>query len=80
VGGPDVAHRSTPAWQAFDGKVAYVGAVLDPETRTVKVRVSIDNRAGTCARHVRAPVFPAPAAAPSSCRRRPCCKAGCRRA
>ena len=37
------------AWpgKAFDGKVAYVGAVLDPETRTVKVRVAIDNRAGT---------------------------------
>lgn len=37
------------AWpgKAFEGKVAYVGAVLDPETRTVKVRVAIDNRAGT---------------------------------
>ncbi|WP_215406189.1 efflux RND transporter periplasmic adaptor subunit [Janthinobacterium sp. JC611] len=36
------------AWPAktFEGKVAYVGAVLDPETRTVKVRVAIDNRAG----------------------------------
>ncbi|MBW3498273.1 efflux RND transporter periplasmic adaptor subunit [Janthinobacterium sp. NKUCC08_JDC] len=36
------------AWpgKAFEGKVAYVGAVLDPETRTVKVRVAIDNRAG----------------------------------
>ena len=37
------------AWpgKTFEGKVAYVGAVLDPETRTVKVRVAIDNRAGT---------------------------------
>ena len=37
------------AWpgKIFEGKVAYVGAVLDPETRTVKVRVAIDNRAGT---------------------------------
>lgn len=36
------------AWpgKSFDGKVAYVGAVLDPETRTVQVRVAIDNRAG----------------------------------
>ncbi len=36
------------AWpgKSFDGKVAYVGAVLDAETRTVKVRVAIDNRAG----------------------------------
>ncbi|MDN2677774.1 efflux RND transporter periplasmic adaptor subunit [Janthinobacterium sp. SUN033] len=36
------------AWpgKAFEGKVAYVGAVLDPETRTVKVRVAIDNRSG----------------------------------
>lgn len=36
------------AWpgKSFEGKVAYVGAVLDPETRTVKVRVAIDNRAG----------------------------------
>lgn len=36
------------AWPGknFEGKVAYVGAVLDPETRTVKVRVAIDNRAG----------------------------------
>lgn len=36
------------AWpgKAFEGKVAYVGAVLDPETRTVKVRVAVDNRAG----------------------------------
>ncbi|AQR71138.1 efflux transporter periplasmic adaptor subunit [Janthinobacterium sp. LM6] len=36
------------AWPGkdFEGKVAYVGAVLDPETRTVQVRVAIDNRAG----------------------------------
>ncbi|MGX9774648.1 efflux RND transporter periplasmic adaptor subunit [Janthinobacterium aestuarii] len=42
------ASISVDAWpgKAFEGKVAYVGAVLDPETRTVKVRVAIDNRAG----------------------------------
>ncbi|MDX8120692.1 efflux RND transporter periplasmic adaptor subunit [Janthinobacterium sp. GMG2] len=42
------ASITVDAWQgkAFEGKVAYVGAVLDPETRTVKVRVAIDNRAG----------------------------------
>ncbi|MBB5610494.1 MULTISPECIES: efflux RND transporter periplasmic adaptor subunit [unclassified Janthinobacterium] len=32
--------------QQFEGKVAYIGAVLDTDTRTVKVRVSIDNRSG----------------------------------
>lgn len=43
------ARIAVDAWpgKSFDGKVAYVGAVLDPETRTVKVRVAIDNRAGT---------------------------------
>lgn len=43
------ARITIDAWpgKAFEGKVAYVGAVLDPETRTVKVRVAIDNRAGT---------------------------------
>lgn len=43
------ARITVDAWpgKAFEGKVAYVGAVLDPETRTVKVRVAIDNRAGT---------------------------------
>ncbi len=43
------ARITVDAWpgRAFEGKVAYVGAVLDPETRTVKVRVAIDNRAGT---------------------------------
>lgn len=37
------------AWpgKTFEGMVAYVGAVLDPETRTVKVRVAIDNRTGS---------------------------------
>ncbi|MGK5002781.1 efflux RND transporter periplasmic adaptor subunit [Janthinobacterium sp. LB2P70] len=42
------ASITVDAWpgKAFEGKVAYVGAVLDPETRTVKVRVAIDNRAG----------------------------------
>ncbi|CDG81510.1 efflux RND transporter periplasmic adaptor subunit [Janthinobacterium agaricidamnosum] len=32
--------------QVFDGKVAYVGEVLDPDTRTVKVRVAIANPDG----------------------------------
>ena len=43
------ARITVDAWpgKAFEGKVAYVGAVLDPETRTVKVRVAIDNRAAT---------------------------------
>ncbi|MGK5031952.1 efflux RND transporter periplasmic adaptor subunit [Janthinobacterium sp. MDT1-19] len=43
------ARISVDAWpgKSFEGKVAYVGAVLDPETRTVQVRVAIDNRAGT---------------------------------
>ncbi|KAB8059822.1 efflux RND transporter periplasmic adaptor subunit [Janthinobacterium sp. FT14W] len=43
------ARISVDAWPGkhFEGKVAYVGAVLDAETRTVKVRVAIDNRAGT---------------------------------
>lgn len=42
------ARITVDAWpgKAFEGKVAYVGAVLDPETRTVKVRVAIDNRTG----------------------------------
>ncbi|MGK5025940.1 efflux RND transporter periplasmic adaptor subunit [Janthinobacterium sp. RB2R34] len=44
-----VARIHVDAWpgKSFDGKVAYVGAVLDAETRTVKVRVAIDNRTGT---------------------------------
>lgn len=32
--------------RAFDGKVKYIGDLLDPETRTVQVRVAIDNREG----------------------------------
>ena len=42
------ARIKVDAWPGrdFEGKVAYVGAVLDPETRTVKVRVAIDNRTG----------------------------------
>ena len=42
------ARITVDAWPGknFEGKVAYVGAVLDAETRTVKVRVSIDNRSG----------------------------------
>ncbi|APA66960.1 efflux RND transporter periplasmic adaptor subunit [Janthinobacterium sp. 1_2014MBL_MicDiv] len=42
------ARITLDAWPGkhFEGKVAYVGAVLDAETRTVKVRVSIDNRSG----------------------------------
>ena len=43
------ASISVDAWPGknFEGKVAYVGAVLDADTRTVPVRVAIDNRAGT---------------------------------
>ena len=43
------ASITVDAWPGknFEGTVAYVGAVLDPGTRTVKVRVAIDNRAGT---------------------------------
>jgi cobalt-zinc-cadmium efflux system membrane fusion protein len=43
------ASISVDAWpgKKFEGKVAYVGAVLDADTRTVPVRVAIDNRAGT---------------------------------
>ena len=49
VAAGQTARITIDAWpgKAFEGKVAYVGAVLDPETRTVKVRVAIDNRAGT---------------------------------
>ncbi len=32
--------------ESFDGKVRYVGKVLDPDTRTVKVRIAIDNASG----------------------------------
>jgi len=32
--------------EAFDGTVKYVGEVLDSDTRTVKVRVAVDNRQG----------------------------------
>ncbi len=32
--------------QVFEGTVKYVGEVLDPDTRTVKLRVAIDNRDG----------------------------------
>lgn len=32
--------------QAFEGKVQYVGDLLDPSTRTARVRVAIDNRQG----------------------------------
>lgn len=32
--------------QVFEGTVKYVGEVLDPDTRTVKLRVAIDNRNG----------------------------------
>ncbi|MGK5048340.1 efflux RND transporter periplasmic adaptor subunit [Janthinobacterium sp. GB4P2] len=43
------ARIKVDAWPGkdFEGKVAYLGAVLDTETRTVQVRVAIDNRAGT---------------------------------
>ncbi|HTO47234.1 MAG TPA: efflux RND transporter periplasmic adaptor subunit [Burkholderiales bacterium] len=32
--------------ESFDGKVSYVSPVLDPDTRTVKVRIAIDNDSG----------------------------------
>ncbi|GAB7564366.1 efflux RND transporter periplasmic adaptor subunit [Methylobacillus methanolivorans] len=32
--------------QVFSGQVKYIGDLLDPETRTVKVRVLVDNRQG----------------------------------
>jgi len=31
---------------SFGGKVRYVGEVLDPETRTIKVRIAMDNASG----------------------------------
>jgi len=30
--------------ESFEGKVRYIGDVLDPDTRTVKVRIAIDNK------------------------------------
>ncbi|WP_394778800.1 efflux RND transporter periplasmic adaptor subunit [Undibacterium sp.] len=32
--------------ESFDGKVRYIGDVLDPDTRTIKVRIAVDNPAG----------------------------------
>ncbi len=32
--------------ESFEGKVRYVGDVLDPDTRTVKVRIAINNASG----------------------------------
>ncbi|MES2102560.1 MAG: efflux RND transporter periplasmic adaptor subunit [Pseudomonadota bacterium] len=32
--------------ESFEGKVRYIGDVLDPDTRTVKVRIAIDNQSG----------------------------------
>ena len=42
------AHIALSAYpgQAIDGTVKYVGELLDADTRTVKVRVAIDNRDG----------------------------------
>lgn len=34
------------ASREFDGKVKYIGDLLDPDTRTARVRVAIDNRSG----------------------------------
>lgn len=34
------------AGRTFDGKVSYIGDLLDPDTRTARVRVAIDNREG----------------------------------
>ncbi|HKX43259.1 MAG TPA: efflux RND transporter periplasmic adaptor subunit [Burkholderiaceae bacterium] len=46
VGQPVVATLDAYAGQAFTGRVNYVGEVLDPDTRRVKVRVAFDNRDG----------------------------------
>ncbi|GGC67847.1 efflux RND transporter periplasmic adaptor subunit [Undibacterium terreum] len=32
--------------ESIEGKVRYIGDVLDPDTRTVKVRIAIDNQSG----------------------------------
>lgn len=42
------AHITPNAYaeRAFEGKVKYIGDLLDPDTRTVQVRVAIDNREG----------------------------------
>jgi cobalt-zinc-cadmium efflux system membrane fusion protein len=41
----DIVLNAYPG-EHIGGKVGYVGEVLDPDTRTVKVRVAVDNRAG----------------------------------
>ena len=41
----DIALNAYPG-EHIAGKVGYVGEVLDPDTRTVKVRVAVDNQAG----------------------------------
>ena len=41
----DIALNAYPG-EHIAGKVGYVGEVLDPDTRTVKVRVAVDNRDG----------------------------------
>lgn len=42
------AHITLSAYpgQVLEGRVRYVGELLDPETRSVKVRVAVDNRDG----------------------------------
>lgn len=34
------------AGRAFEGRVKYIGDLLDPDTRTLRVRIAIDNREG----------------------------------
>ncbi|GJI99980.1 RND transporter [Duganella rhizosphaerae] len=41
----DIALNAYPG-EHIAGKVGYVGEVLDPDTRTVKVRVAVDNKSG----------------------------------
>lgn len=41
----DIALNAYPG-EHIAGKVGYVGEVLDPDTRTVKVRVAVDNKGG----------------------------------
>jgi len=46
VGQPAKITLNAYEGESFDGKVSYVSPVLDPDTRTVKVRIAIDNDSG----------------------------------
>lgn len=51
LAGVFVGQAASVAFDAYEdapitGKVAYMGEVLDPDTRTVKVRIALDNRGG----------------------------------